>query len=120
MMRRSTKQKVEKVLRLCQELGISIQHQDDQGAFIIRRWEEKAADWLRDAEDETDNKPMFWWTVGGLRQVLVERKGKIRKEWEPFRYMLVAESAQAAKQKAAEHYRPRKIKQVTAIKGDCQ
>ncbi len=34
------------IIKVCEEHGFSIEHEDGQGAFIITKFNEAAADWL--------------------------------------------------------------------------
>lgn len=42
------------IAELCREHGLSLSHQDSQGAFQVIQFSEEACEWLLDAEDETE------------------------------------------------------------------
>lgn len=42
---------IDEVIAVCKKYGLSISHQDGQGAFIIVPYADFYSDWLRDAEE---------------------------------------------------------------------
>jgi hypothetical protein len=48
---------IEDVLAVCRKHGLSISHEDRYGAFTVEYFDQKLADWLQAAHDET---------IGGL------------------------------------------------------
>ena len=44
---------IEDVLRVCQQHGLSIEHEDGHGSFEIATYNEDSSQWLRAAADAT-------------------------------------------------------------------
>ena len=52
-MKRKTRKFVNAIIKLCEEHGMSISHQDFHGAFVIENYDKCNITWFKDAKDET-------------------------------------------------------------------
>lgn len=51
---REVKTALQEVVDLCEELEISISHEDGHGAFVIVPYDERYSKWLLDATNDTN------------------------------------------------------------------
>ena len=47
---------VKEIIVVCKKHGFSIAHEDEQGGFIIKEYEQGLAGWLAEASDATDRE----------------------------------------------------------------
>ncbi|MDP1722768.1 MAG: hypothetical protein Q8L37_06185 [Candidatus Gottesmanbacteria bacterium] len=43
------------VIEVCKKHGLSIGHEDSHGGFLVHKFSKDNADWLMNADDETDS-----------------------------------------------------------------
>ena len=55
-MRNNINSFLEEILTVCVKHGLSIAHEDTQGAFLIKNFDLKYAKWLMEASDRTDEE----------------------------------------------------------------
>jgi hypothetical protein len=48
-----TKQFLAEVVEVCRKHGLSIAHEDEHGAFVVKPYSEGYAEWLLDAVEDT-------------------------------------------------------------------